>query len=143
MPCLHSPVVSTTEPSASTMAWSKNESGCCRQTVTRLSLMTSIRVSMSAALNPAQEVTSGGRVGDALRPQDVEVGFVVAQQLQVVDGSAPGQQVEREVEDVVGFKVRDVSLEEMEPGVEGVGQPQALPQQVQNPQASAVEAFGL
>src|SRR5205085_9157739 len=94
-------------------------------------------------LEPAQEVASGGRVGDALRPQQVEVSFVVAQQFQVVDGSAPGQQVEGEVEDVVGFKVRDVPLEEMESAVEGSGQPQALDQQVKGPQASAVDAFGL
>ena len=79
----------------------------------------------------------------ALCPQDIEVGFVVAEQLQVVEGLAAQQEVVSQVEDVVGFKVRDVPLEEMHPAVEGVGQTQLLHQQLQGPQASAAQPLGL
>src|SRR5260370_10656940 len=41
----------------------------------------------------AQEVAGGGGVGDALGAQDVEVGFVVAEQLQILKAGAASQEV--------------------------------------------------
>jgi hypothetical protein len=54
-------------------------------------------------LEAAQEIASGGRIGDALRAQDVEVGFVVAEQFEVIDGFAADQEIVGEVEDMVGL----------------------------------------
>src|SRR5204862_6801575 len=83
------------------------------------------------------------RTGDAFSAQDIEVGLVAAQQLQIVDGLASGQEVVGQVEDVVGLEVGDVPLPEMEFGVEGLGQAQPLDQQENRCQASAVQSLAL
>ena len=53
----------------------------------------------------AQEVASGGRVGDALGAEGVEVVLVGAEQFEVLQALAAGQDVIGEVEDVVGLEV--------------------------------------
>ena len=57
--------------------------------------------------------------------QDVEIGLVVAEPFEVLDAGASGQEVVGEVEDVVGFKVGNVSFEQVDLGIESVGQFQA------------------
>jgi hypothetical protein len=89
-----------------------------------------------------QEIAGGGGIGDALGPKEVEIGFVVAEEFEVVDGGAAGEEVVGEVEDVVGFKVGDMAFEEMEVGVEGVGEFEALDKEEEDAEASGVEAFG-
>src|SRR4051794_25558226 len=94
-------------------------------------------------LKAPQKITSGGGIRNSLCSQNIEVGFVVATQLQVVQGLASGQEVVGEIEDVVGFKVGNVPLEEVELGVEGLGQPETLHEQLHGPQARPVQPFAL
>src|SRR5439155_6496085 len=67
---------------------------------------------------PAAEVARGGGVGDAPGTQGIEVDLVVAPQFEVLDPLAAGEDVEGDVQDVVGFVVRQVSLEEVEAAVD-------------------------
>jgi len=91
----------------------------------------------------AQEIPGGGGIGDALGTQDIEIGFVVAEQLQVLQAGAAGQEVVGEVEDVVGLEVRHVPLEQVQVAVNGIGQVQLPHQQVQGADAAAVQPLRL
>src|SRR5262249_18512610 len=91
----------------------------------------------------AQEIAGGGGVGDALGPQDVKVGLVGTQPLEVVDGLAAGEEVGGEIEDVIGFVVGDVPFEQAEPRVEVAGELQALDEELDGAEAGGVEARGL
>ena len=62
----------------------------------------------------AAEVTGGRGVGDALGAQGIEIDLVVASQFDVFDPLAAGQDVEGDVQDVVGFVVGQVPLEDMD-----------------------------
>ena len=113
-PCLHSASVATSVPSASMIASSKNAAGCCAQTRSRVSLMASIRSHDVGLGEAAAEVAGGGGVGDAFGAQGVEIDLVVAPQFEVLEPLAAGQEVEGDVQDVVGFVVGQVPLEEVE-----------------------------
>ena len=51
----------------------------------------------------AAEVPGGGRVGDALGPEGVEVDLVVAPDFEVLQAAAAGQEVVGDVQDVVAL----------------------------------------
>src|SRR5262249_52907477 len=84
-----------------------------------------------------------GRVGDALGPQGVEVGLVGAQPLEVLEVLAAGHEVVRQAEDVVGLEVGQVPLEQVQVAVEGVGQAEALHEELAGAEAAGVQAAGL
>ena len=77
----------------------------------------------------AAEVPCGGGVGDALGAQGVEIDLVVASQFEVLDAVAAGQDVEGDVEDVVGFVIGEMALEEMEVAVDVADQADPAGQQ--------------
>src|SRR6202021_5638 len=91
----------------------------------------------------SQEIASGGGIGDPLGTQEVEVGFVITEQFEVIDGSSACQHVVGQIENVVGFKVGHMAFEEMEFGIQGSRQSQPLHQQQKGSQASAAKSFGL
>ena len=91
----------------------------------------------------AQEVAGGGRVGDALGAQGVEVGLVGAQPLEVLQARTARQDVVGEVEDVVGLEVGQVAFEQVQVAVDGVSQAELPHQEVEGAEAAAVEAAGL
>ena len=64
----------------------------------------------------AAEVTFGGRVGDALGAEGIEIDLVVAAPLDVLEAAAAGEEVEGDVQDVVGLEIGEVALEEVEVG---------------------------
>src|SRR3954447_21314886 len=59
----------------------------------------------------AAEVPGGGRVGDPLCPQGIEVDLVVASPFDVFDPLAAGEEIEGDVEHMVGFVVGEMALE--------------------------------
>ncbi len=65
IPCLHSPVVSASVPSASMIASSKNAAGCVRQTRTRVSLIAACKASIAGSSNRRQK--SPAVVGSGMR----------------------------------------------------------------------------
>ena len=65
--------------------------------------MASIRSRTSAQAESAAEVSGGGRVGDPLGAQGIEVDLVVASQFEVLELLSAGQDVEGDVQHVVGL----------------------------------------
>ena len=91
----------------------------------------------------AEEVASGGGVGDARDSQGVEVGLVGAESFEVLQARAARQDVVGEVEDVAGLEVRQVALEETQFAVDGVGQAELPHQELEGAEAARVQAAGL
>src|SRR3954462_201247 len=99
------------------MARSKNSGGCSAQTRRRTPLKVSMRprTSGSAKRRPKSPSVvgsgmrrgpgAGGGVGDASGAERAEVGLVVAAELDMFEASPAGEEVERDVQDVVGFVV--------------------------------------
>ena len=92
-------------PSASRIAPSKDSGGCRAQTRSRDPLMVSIRGEDVGLVEAAAEVAGGGRVGDAVGPERIEVDLIVAAQFEMFDATAAGEEIEGDVQDVVGFVV--------------------------------------
>ena len=65
-------------------------------------------------LKPPAEVTLGGGVGDAFGAEGIEIDGIVAPQLDVFEAAATGEDIERNVQNMVGFVIRKVAFEEME-----------------------------
>ncbi len=89
----------------------------------------------------AAEVPGRGGVGDALGAQGVEIDLVVAPQFEVLDVCAAGEDVEGDIQDVVGFVVGLVSLEDMELGVDVADEAGALCQQEHGADAAGGESL--
>jgi len=81
----------------------------------------------------ATEVTGGGRVGDALGPQGVEVDLVVASDLEVFGALSACQEVVGDVQDVVALVVGRVPLEQVEVLIDVPNQPEFLGEEVDRP----------
>jgi hypothetical protein len=56
-------------------------------------------------METATEVPRSGGVGDSFGSQSVEIGFVVAPQLDVFDPLTASDDVEGNIQDVVGFMI--------------------------------------
>ena len=66
----------------------------------------------------AAEVPGRGRVGNSFGSQGVEVDLVIASQFEVLDPLAAGEDVEGDIQDVVGFVIRKVPLEQLKIAVD-------------------------
>ena len=62
----------------------------------------------------AAEIPFGGGVGEPLGVQGVEVNLVVASEFDVLEALAAGEDVEGDVQDMVGFVIGTMPLEDME-----------------------------
>ena len=67
-----------------------------------------------AHAEPPAEIPGRGRIGDPLGAQGIEVDLVVASQFEMLELVSPGQDVEGDVQHVVGLMVRQVPLEQVE-----------------------------
>ena len=83
-----------------------------------------------AFIEAPTEVAGRRGVGDALRPERVQVHFVVAPQLDVFQAGSAGQEVVGDVEHVVRLMVRQMALQKMQPAIDGLDQPRSPGQQV-------------
>ena len=66
----------------------------------------------------AAEVAGGRRVRDPFGSEGIEIDLIVAPQLEVFDPLAAGEDIEGDVEHVVGFVVGQMPLEQMESAVD-------------------------
>ena len=89
----------------------------------------------------AAEIPGGGGVGDPHGAQGVEIDLVVAPQLEVFDPFAAGQDIVGDVQDMVGFVIRQMPFEEMEIAVDIADQPGPASQQVHGTDATRTEAL--
>jgi hypothetical protein len=87
----------------------------------------------------AAEVAGGGRVGDPLGPERIEVDLIVAAQLEMFDAAAAGEEIEGDVEDMVGFVIGQMALEQVEVAVDILDEFDPLSQQEEGPDAAGTE----
>ena len=66
----------------------------------------------------AAEVAGGRRVGDSFGPQRIEVDLIVASQFEVFDALAACEEIQCDVEHMVGFVVGQMPLEQMQGAVD-------------------------
>jgi hypothetical protein len=85
----------------------------------------------------AAEVAGGGGIRDAVGAQGVEEDDVIASQLDVIEAGTVAQRVVGDVEDVVGFVVGEVELEQVEPLVDSLREAELADQQVDGADAAA------
>src|SRR5262249_1766554 len=90
----------------------------------------------------AAEVPGGGRVGDSGRSQGVEEDLILAAELDVLKAAAAGEDVEGDVQDVVGFVVGEVALEHVEGAVDLGDEVDLLSQEEEGPDAAGTEPPG-
>jgi hypothetical protein len=88
------------------------------------------------------EVAGGGRVRDAIGAQGVEVDLVIAPQFEVLDAQAAGEDVEGDVQDMVGFVVGPMLLEEMKLAVDLLDERDLLSQEEEGADAAGTEPAG-
>jgi len=94
-----------------------------------------------AQAEPAAEVPGRGGVGDPHGAQGVEVDLVVAPQLEVLDPGPTGQDVEGDVQHVVGLVVGQVPLEQVEAAVDVTDEPTLAGDQEHGPDAAAGQSL--
>src|SRR5229473_3334463 len=94
----------------------------------------------AGAREAAAEISRGGRVGDAASAQGIEKHFVVAAQLDVLQTGAVTEGVVSEVEDVIRLVKRQVELEQVQPVVQSVDQPNLSSQGMDGADAAVTEA---
>ena len=99
-----------------------------------------VQVGDAAGTEAAAEIACGGGIGNALRPQGVEEGLVVAAQLDVFQAGAVAQSVVGNVQDVVRFVIRLMNQEHMQTPVDGLGQAELLHEQVKHADAATGNA---
>ena len=139
-PSLHSASVATSVPSTSTIASRKKSAGCCDVDPQPGGIDGLHQVDDVGFVEPPAEVPFGGGVGDAHGAEGIEIDLVVAAQLDVLEMSAAGEDVEGDVQDMVGFVIGEMALEEMELGVDGGDQAGAPCQQEHGADAAGGEA---
>ena len=119
----------------------KNSGGCWDQTRSRVPI-DGVQEGHDVGLGEAAaEVPRGGGVGDALGAQGVEIDLVVASQFEVFEPVAAREDVEGDVQDMVGFVIGEMPLEEMEVMVDVVDQAGPASQQEDGADAARGEAL--
>jgi hypothetical protein len=89
----------------------------------------------------AAEVPFGGGVGEPLGVQGVEVNLVVASEFEVFDAFAAGEDIEGDVQDMVGFVIGEMPLEDMEVVVDVADQTSPARQEEHGADAARGEAL--
>ena len=85
------------------------------------------------------EVPGGRRIGDPLGAERVEEDLVVAAELDVLKTGAIHDAVVGDVQNVVGFVVGQMELQDIEVLVDGLGQPELLRHLVDEPDTAVGE----
>jgi hypothetical protein len=135
------PAVATGAPPLSAVARSKEGSGCRSRALAGLveDVLQGAEARRGAA---AAEVASRRGARDAAGAQGIEEDFVVAAQLDVVEAAALTQGVVGDVEGVLGFVIGQVDLEQVQPLVDGLWEPQVAGQRMGGANATVGKAAG-
>ena len=88
----------------------------------------------------AAEVPGGRRVGDPFGPQSIEIDLIVASQFEVFDSLAAGDEIQCDVEHMVGFVVGQMPLEQMQSAVDFLGELDFLSHQKDGADAPGTES---
>ena len=87
------------------------------------------------------KITFGRGVGNSLGAQGVEIDFVVATQFEMLDPLATGDDIESDVQDMVGFMVGQMTFEKVEIPIDSVDQADPLSQQENRADTAGTEPF--
>ena len=90
---------------------------------------------------PTAEVAGSGGIGDSVGSQGIEIDLVVATQFEVFDPFTAGEDVEGDVQDVVGFVIRKMDLKEVKIGVDVADQADPVPGAAWAPMPPAAESL--
>ena len=118
MPRLHWPVVATRVPSASRRASSEEVGGLVLPNANAHLIKQVLQKVDVGNREASAEVAGGGRIGDALRPQRVEIIDIIAAQFQVLQAIAVTQGVESEVQHMIGLAIGQAELEDGQAGID-------------------------
>jgi hypothetical protein len=88
----------------------------------------------------AAEVAGGRRIGDSLGSQSIEVDLIVASQFEVFDSLAAGEEIQCDVEHMVGFVVGEMPFEQMEVAVDVLDESDLLSQEKEGADAPGTES---
>ena len=91
-------------------------------------------------LEAPAKVPGRGGVRDPLRADRVQIGFVVAEQFQMIQTCPAGQPVVRDVHHVIALVIRQVNLEKMQMFVDGIDQSGLQSHLVDNANAAASQS---
>ena len=97
------------------------------------------RIDMMVFESPAK-VARGRRVGDTLSAERVQIDFVTAKQLEILQASPPGQEVVRNVENVVRLVIGNVKLQQVKRSVDFAHQARRFDEFVNRANASSRKA---
>ncbi len=87
-------------------------------------------------LKTSAEVAGRRGIGNPPRPERVEIHFVVAPQLDVLQARAIAQRVVGQVQHVVALVIRQVNLQQLQAAVDRLGQTELADQQRHRAQAA-------
>ena len=87
------------------------------------------------------EIAGSGGIGNALGAEGVEEVDIVAAQFDVLEAIAVAKSVVGEIEDMIGFVVGHVNLEEMEFAIDGVDKADALGEEMKGADAAMADAM--
>ena len=87
----------------------------------------------------AAEVSGGGRVRDSRGSQRIEVNLVIAPQFEVLNALAARDDIEGNVQDMVGFVIRQMPLEQVKVAVDVLDEVDFLSQQKDGSDATGAE----
>jgi hypothetical protein len=93
-----------------------------------------VRLSESSA-----EVASGGGIGDAACSENIEEGFIVATEFDVLKASAVAEGVVGDVENVIGLVIREMDFQEVKALVDGLWQTELVCQHVDDADAAVCD----
>ena len=91
-------------------------------------------------LEASAEIASGGRIGNARGSEGVEEDLVLAAQFEILQTGAVAERVVGQVEDVVGFVIGKMKLEQMEPLVDGVDEAEPAGEEMDGTDAAVCDA---
>jgi hypothetical protein len=89
----------------------------------------------------AAEISLRGRVGKALGAQGIEINFIVASQLDVLDSLSASHDIECDIQDVVGLMIGPVLPQDVEVVVDVADQANPPRKQQHRTDSSGIEAL--
>src|ERR1700678_937436 len=87
------------------------------------------------------EITLGGGIGNSLGAQSVEIDLVVAPKFNVFNPLAAGDDVEGDVQDMIGFVIRQMSFEKVKVTIDTVDQANRSSQHENGADTAGTEPF--
>ena len=97
------------------------------------------RFDLLGVFESTTEISRGGWIGDPLRTQRVEIGFVVAFQLKIFQTPPVTQRVVGDVEHVIGFVIGEMEMQQFDVSIDRLDQPALPSERMHQPDAAVTD----